>query len=360
MARWILQCNLERYRLRDALRDGFDVKSWTVARYLKDIAPGDEVAMWLSGPGGGICVLGEVTSSAQRSPEEPDPYWVDPAEASNVSWHIGIRLAEPLAEPIPRHVLVADPDFADAAIIRMPGGGNPFPVTDPQWQAIVTRAASPARRRTRSNNPDWTTDELILALEVYLRQRGHIPSPHDAQILELSDLLNRLPIHTIRPDLEKFRNLNGVVLKITNFAALDPRYPGVGMSRGSRLDVVVWDRYADRSDELRRVANAIRGAAESDMLPVVPEADEDDIEADEGRLLIRVHRVRERDRRLVERKKASVLARARIASLRSVRLRLRRDLRPARRAVHRGTPHPAPRPGWSHQDQARRPGPGLL
>jgi 5-methylcytosine-specific restriction protein A len=58
-----------------------------------------------------------------------------------------------------------------------------------------------------------------LALDLYLRARGHIPSPCDDQVVQLSDLLNRLPIHTVRPDLEKFRNPNGVVLTITNFAA---------------------------------------------------------------------------------------------------------------------------------------------
>lgn len=167
----------------------------------------------------------------------------------------------------------------------------------------------PAVRRTRSNNPAWATDELILALEVYLRQRGHIPSPRDAEIVELSDLLNGLPIHAVRPDLEKFRNPNGVVLKITNFAALDRQYPGVGMSRGSRLDAVVWDRYSGDQDQLRQVADAIRGAAESSILPAVPEADEGEIEAEEGRLLVRVHRVRERDRTLVQRKKAAAFAR---------------------------------------------------
>ncbi len=54
---------------------------------------------------------------------------------------------------------------------------------------------------------------------------------------------------------------------------------------------------------------AFRQAADSSLLPAVPEADEDDSEAPEGRLLTRVHRVRERDRRLVERKKTAPLAR---------------------------------------------------
>jgi hypothetical protein len=124
MARWILQCNPKRYRLLEALRDGFDVQSWTVARSRRVIAPGDEFAMWISGPGGGVCALGEITSAAGQYLEEPDPYWVDPTESDDVAWQVGIRL-EPLAELIPRSVLTADPDFAGAAIMRMPGGATP-------------------------------------------------------------------------------------------------------------------------------------------------------------------------------------------------------------------------------------------
>jgi 5-methylcytosine-specific restriction protein A len=174
---------------------------------------------------------------------------------------------------------------------------------------MVPRIAGPTPRRSRSNNPAWATDELILALDVYLRQRGRIPSPRDAEIVDLSDLLNRLPIHTVRPDLEKFRNPNGVVLKITNFAALDPQYPGAGMSRGGRLDSVVWDQYAVRPLELRQVADAIRAAGGSVLLPAAPEPGEEEIEASEGRLLVRLHQSRERNKRLVARKKATELAR---------------------------------------------------
>lgn len=74
------------------------------------------------------------------------------------------------------------------------------------------------------------------------------------------------------------------------------------------MDAVVWDRYADDLDELRRLSNAIRAVAHSSLLPTIPEPDEAEIEADEGRLLTRLHRVRERDRQLVEQKKAAALA----------------------------------------------------
>jgi hypothetical protein len=47
--------------------------------------------------------------------------------------------------------------------------------------ALLAHVRGPASRRTRSNNPSWVEDELILALDVYLSQRGHIPSPRDSE-----------------------------------------------------------------------------------------------------------------------------------------------------------------------------------
>jgi hypothetical protein len=81
------------------------------------------------------------------------------------------------------------------------------------------------------------------------------------------------------------------------------------MTRGSRLDAVVWDRYAARPGVLRQLADVIRAADAAGTLPAVPEPDEDEIEAEEGRLLTRLHRVRERDRRLVQKKKTEALTR---------------------------------------------------
>ena len=47
-------------------------------------------------------------------------------------------------------------------------------------------------------NPKWADPELILALDLYLR-RG-IVDDKDQEVVELSELLNRLPIHAARPD----------------------------------------------------------------------------------------------------------------------------------------------------------------
>ena len=152
---------------------------------------------------------------------------------------------------------------------------------------------SPAR------NPDWADDELILALDLY--RRHGVVDDRDPRAVEMSELLNSLPIHTTRPDIERFRNPNGVSLKLANFAALDPDYPGLGMRRGGQRDVAIWGRYARQPDELEALALAIRAGATSGF-PTVPEEDED--EAEEGRLLYRRHRAFERDPRLRSRKKA--------------------------------------------------------
>jgi 5-methylcytosine-specific restriction protein A len=60
-------------------------------------------------------------------------------------------------------------------------------------------------------------------------------------VIELSELLKALPIHAHRPDAEKFRNPNGVSMKLSNFLRFDPSYQGKGLPRGNRLEREVWD-----------------------------------------------------------------------------------------------------------------------
>lgn len=75
-------------------------------------------------------------------------------------------------------------------------------------------------------DPTWAQDELILALDLYLRHG--LLDDTDARVVDVSEVLNRLPIHPARGDEQSFRNPNGVALKLANFAALDPAYPGGG------------------------------------------------------------------------------------------------------------------------------------
>lgn len=169
----------------------------------------------------------------------------------------------------------------------------------------VGGAAGGAKR-----NPPWAVDELVLALDLYIR--CGLLDDTDPRTVDLSEVLNSLPIHTVRPDVDRFRNPNGVALKLANFAALDPNYPGAGMTRGGRRDREVWDRLHDRPRELASIAQALReGAFDDQAFPVVPEEDEDEVA--EGRLLYRRHRARERNRALVARKKAEARSRGELA-----------------------------------------------
>jgi 5-methylcytosine-specific restriction protein A len=207
-----------------------------------------------------------------------------------------------LDQPVLAVDLVADPRFADATILREFRSGNPFRLTDEQWAAITDQLPT----RAGSRNPPWARDEIILALDLYLRRRPSIPGSDDPEVIELSTFLNQLPIHTVRPDLERFRNPNGVALKLANFTAI--AHPGRGMAAGSRLDRVVWEELAGDPAEVARLAAAIRAAAGAGDIPPIPEPDEEEVEAEEGRLLYRRHRVRERDPRIVKQRKAQAKA----------------------------------------------------
>jgi hypothetical protein len=112
-------------------------------------------------------------------------------------------------------------------------------------------------------NPPWSREELILALDVYLRV-GMAGSEHP-EVLTLSRLLNRLRLHADRPDPERFRNPNGAAMKLANFAALDPTYPGVALSRGGRGDAAIWEEFAADRPRLAREARALRERADRSL-----------------------------------------------------------------------------------------------
>jgi len=152
----------------------------------------------------------------------------------------------------------------------------------------------------------WTRDELILALDLYFREPSARGSKTHAAVQELSEVLNRLPIHPSREREGFFRNANGVAMKLSDFLRFDPHYQGKGLERGSQLEEDVWDTFAGDRTRLHQTAQAIRRHVGDDVGP--PEPDESDFEASEGRLLTRIHRARERNQALVRRKKQQVLA----------------------------------------------------
>lgn len=94
-----------------------------------------------------------------------------------------------------------------------------------------------------ARNPSWARDELILALDLYLVERRVLEETHD-RVVELSRLLNELPIHT-QCGTGNFRSPDAVVMKLANFRALDPQSPSAGLASGGRLDREVWTELAN-------------------------------------------------------------------------------------------------------------------
>ena len=107
--------------------------------------------------------------------------------------------------------------------------------------ATSTPSLAPGSR----GNPDWTQDEHILALDLYFRFNPNKISKTHASVVELSDLLNRLPIHPQALRGETFRNPNSVYMKLCNFLRVDPSYEGEGLLAGSKGEEVVWNMYDD-------------------------------------------------------------------------------------------------------------------
>uniref|UniRef100_UPI0034A31B69 HNH endonuclease n=1 Tax=Streptomyces sp. SNU607 TaxID=2718875 RepID=UPI0034A31B69 len=161
-------------------------------------------------------------------------------------------------------------------------------------------------------NPDWARDEIILACQLVMENSWKGLDAGESRVVELSVLLQLLPIHAEADRNEKFRNPNGVARKTFDIATRHPEYQGKP-TNGGALDVAVLHEFLARPQEMTEAAKLIRrGIATGDLQSFAPTEDEefgDDFSAPEGRLLMRRHRARERNKGLRKKKIASVLQR---------------------------------------------------
>ena len=90
---------------------------------------------------------------------------------------------------------------------------------------------------------------------------------------------------------------NGIYMKLMNFRRFDPVYQAqgkTGLSRGNKLEEVIWDEFAATPDRLTKTANAIVANLDEQPLVGAPYEIVGIEEAEEGRVLTRAHLVRER------------------------------------------------------------------
>lgn len=179
----------------------------------------------------------------------------------------------------------------------------------PEWYAV---AKTTMRKQEGSvRNPKWTRDELILALDLYFKTPPWTISGKHPAVLALSEELGRLAAYTDAPDKLRYRNSNGAYMKLMNLQYHDPARDGRGLKGGGVLEKEIWGEFGNDQAKLAKVAAAIRASAISAELVEADRwiADEDPSaeEAVEGRLLTRVHKLRERSSDLPGLKKRAVL-----------------------------------------------------
>jgi predicted HNH restriction endonuclease len=95
-------------------------------------------------------------------------------------------------------------------------------------------------------NPKWSRDELLLVLHLYLQNPKSPPSKDSEEVKEMSETLGRLNSRLGEDTNSKFRNSNGVYMKMMNFRRFDGSIGGVGLTRGGKDEEVVWGLYSDK------------------------------------------------------------------------------------------------------------------
>jgi 5-methylcytosine-specific restriction protein A len=269
----------------------------------KDASVGDRVFLLLQGKSGpAIIGYGHISGA----PKFTRGQWYTPVQFE--------FLVDPLTESLaPKEVLLK----MDTNIWRTQASGVLLSEGIAAQLEDLVVGASAGSSKAQPLNPDWTRDELILALNFYLAHRPSPPGKDSTEIRDLSQALNRLGDRLFPPEsrADTFRNANGVYMKLMNFRRLDPQYTAEGkkgLTRGSKAEEEVWSEFANDPVRCRRVAEAIMATLEDpDVGTVWPESDNEYItEAAEGRLLTRKHLARERNRKLVEAKRRQVLAKA--------------------------------------------------
>lgn len=108
-----------------------------------------------------------------------------------------------------------------------------------------------------ARNPSWTVEEIILATEVYINNERRVVGPKHPDVIALSKLLNKLPIHPMEVRQENFRNPTSVSLKLRNIRSLDPEWDGA-LSNANQHDDYFWRVLNGNVKALREQAKLIR------------------------------------------------------------------------------------------------------
>lgn len=184
----------------------------------------------------------------------------------------------------------------------------------PEQQVRIIGTTDKDEAEPSKRNQKWSRDELILALDLYVQNPVSPPGKTSREVAELSEVLNQLRrVLGVAGD-DKFRNVNGVYMKLMNFRRFDPQFQAAGkagLKRVGKDEERVWDEFASNHIRLKSAAEAIRVTlSAADAVHELTETNYEPyiVEAEEGALLTRVHQTRERNRKLILEKKKAVKA----------------------------------------------------
>ena len=139
-------------------------------------------------------------------------------------------------------------------------------------------------------NTSFTRDEAILALDVLYFADELRLNKESKEIIELSELLNELPIIPLSARGEIFRNSNGIKNQLIKFKSSYPK--GKKDSHVGSIFYEIADEFSGIKDELHKIACAIRQNREFFKTATFgSELEGEDFP--EGALLCHLHRVLE-------------------------------------------------------------------
>ena len=142
----------------------------------------------------------------------------------------------------------------------------------------------------------WKRDEYILILDLYFRYQQTAPSKSDPILEQYSELLRSLNHEAATADI-RYRNVNGVYLRLMNYRACDPFWleqGRVGMSAGSSGKCKeIWEEFCGDVELVSALASDIEREIELAHISVVTNTSDARV-VREGQRRLRIHHSRER------------------------------------------------------------------
>lgn len=199
-------------------------------------------------------------------------------------------------KPAKRYFLLHKGQRYDSKAIVAAAVGIQFPADGPLRAEDFSGGEATVRTRLQrlgfevevleaaKRNPDWTREETILALDLLVRRRPTLPVQSDKEIVELSALLLRYAAQRGASGNDRFRNPDGVSMKVSNLSRLDPVDERGGLPHGSKtIEPLVWAEFMPDTAKLHAAAEAIRAQILAGALgppeAVAPAAEAQDVAA---------------------------------------------------------------------------------